>query len=169
MQHCGVRKLIPSLPFFFSSFPSVLIYIAYICCRNKQSRRRSVCNAASNSNRVGDSASKSQSAAALGSEDIVRESIGQYGDEGGGEDDVRGYDLVALRIQIPGSLHTVGNVHFANGYATADALPLESTRDKPLNFGKCVVLIASSASRNLPSTNLYLMGTSFFLSFFFSH
>lgn len=86
---------------------------------------------------MGDSASKSQSAGGL-SEDIVRESIGQYGDEGGGEDDVRGYDLVALRIQIPGSLHT-GNVHFG-GYATADALPLDSTRDKSLNFGKFQLL-----------------------------
>lgn len=105
---------------------AVLIYIAYICCRNKQSQ-----NGANNSNRVGDSASKSQSTGGL-SEDIVRESIGQYGDEGGGEDDVRGYDLVALRIQIPGSLHT-GNVHF-------DALPLDSTRDKSLNFGKFQLL-----------------------------
>lgn len=128
------------MPFF-----AVLIYIAYICCRNKQSRAGSGSSSASGSssgsNRVGDSAgsvaSKQQQlpGSAL-SEDIVRESIGQYGDEGGGEDDVRGYDLVALRIQIPGSL--AGNVHF-DGYA-AEMPTLDSTRDKSLNFGKSIAV-----------------------------
>ena len=59
--------------------------------------------------------------------DDIRENIVCYRDEGGGEDDVRAYDLIALRIQMP------------NNHADLDGFGCEQNNvhgKSSVNFGK---------------------------------
>ena len=50
---------------------------------------------------------KSQLTASIN--DDIRENVVCYRDEGGGEDDVRAYDMIALRIQIPDMANNSNN------------------------------------------------------------
>lgn len=122
------------------SYPSVIIYIGYICCRNRRARPSSA-----NTNRVADKLScksptegKSQSCSL---NDDVRENIVCYRDEGGGEDDVRAYDMIALRIQIPTNMAPVcNNNNNSNKTTHFEDLGSEHGRvDKSTNFGECTV------------------------------
>ena len=112
--------------FFNHSFihSLVIIYIGYICCRNRRRRRRHRLDgqnvqSLSNLNQLKEgknlNPTRNQlingSKASIHNDQDIRENVVCYHDEGGGEDDVRAYDMIALRIQIPNQLMSVNGVN----------------------------------------------------------
>lgn len=105
---------------------AVVVYILYICCRNKRRQRRLADNRLNND--IVDDLDKNlplmmtikptatnihnHSTGKASNDDISRENIICYRDEGGGECDIRAYDMVPLRIQIQSinsSNHQINN------------------------------------------------------------